>query len=315
MSVAFLYPGQGAQRPGVLDHFEREEGVAEVFDRARNHLAHTEFPLERLNNAEALTTTTGSQLAVVVCGIAAADAAALAGIVPDFVAGHSAGAFAAAVTCGVLTLEEALDALLVRGRAMERPDRSGQWGMAAIVGLTSRQLWPLLEQVATASHPLWLANDNAETQLVVSGTRAALAHLTDVVAEHGATRVEILDVAVASHCPIQQDAAAQLRDLLAAVPRREQRCSFLLNVTGRCRRNDSGAVLADLADAVARPVQWRTGVQLLIELGATAWVQMPPGRHLLTMLNLPHPGYKCIAIDDLAAGSRFSQLRRRCGPA
>ena len=84
------------------------------------------------------------------------------GLVPEFVAGHSVGAFAAAVTAGVLTLAEALAAVELRGRSMEQACAQGDWGMAAVIGLPTRAAAELVAEVGTDDDPLWVANVNAD---------------------------------------------------------------------------------------------------------------------------------------------------------
>ena len=121
MSLAFLYPGQGSQRPDMLRALPASPAVTRTLDEAALELDHTRWPagLDDLDTAEALQSTTNVQLALLISGVAAARALTDdRGLVPAFVAGHSVGAFAAAVTAGVLTFAEAMSAVRLRGDLM-----------------------------------------------------------------------------------------------------------------------------------------------------------------------------------------------------
>ena len=115
------------------------------------------------------------QLALLIAGVACARALTEDhGLAPQFVAGHSVGAFAAAVTAGVLTLPEALIAVELRARLMEKACAQGDWGMAAVTGLPTRTAAEIVRKIATDDDPIWVANINSATQTVFSGTVPAL---------------------------------------------------------------------------------------------------------------------------------------------
>jgi malonate decarboxylase epsilon subunit len=280
MSLAFLYPGQGSQRPGMLHALPYSPAITRTLDQAATALDG----LDGLDTAEALRSTTNTQLALLIAGVATARALTDDhGLVPAFVAGHSVGAFAAAATAGVLTFGEALAAVRLRGELMQQACASGRWGMAALIGLRLPTARVLVEKVGTDDNPLWIANINAADQIVLSGTVAALERAEPASRQAGARRWERLEVIVASHCPLQQSTANRLAEHLAGIPRRSQQVPYLTNTGGRRILDDSAVVLDDLAQAVAKPVQWYNATRLMSELGATCAIQMPPG-HVLTRL-------------------------------
>ena len=291
MSLALLFPGQGAQHPRMLYDLPPSPAVAAVVDESG-------WQIDDLDSAAALASTVNVQIALVIAGVAGARALVDDhGLVPEFVAGHSVGAFAAAVTAGVLTLAEALTAVELRGRSMEDACAQGDWGMAAVSGLPTRAAAEIVAEVGTDDDPLWVANVNAATQTVVSGTDRALSRVADASSRAGAQSCERLDVAVASHCPIQQDTARLMAEHLSQLPHRRPTCRYLTNTRGRVTAS-ADVVLDDLAQSVARPVQWYDGTRLLGELGVTCAVEVPPGHVLTRLLTSAVPSITAISVTD-----------------
>ncbi|MFJ9381328.1 ACP S-malonyltransferase [Streptomyces sp. NPDC101455] len=304
MTTAFLYPGQGSQRPGMLHALPASPAITRTLDEAAGVLSRIGATgLDSLNTSVALHATTNTQLALVIAGVAAARALTQDhGLHPDFVAGHSVGAFAAAVTAGVLTFDEALEVVHLRGELMQRVCAGGEWGMGAVLGLSVREVRTLVQQVSTKDDCLWIANINAPDQIVLSGAVVALRLAESAAPGLGARRWQRLDVAVASHCPLQEPVAARLAGYLADVPRRRQQVPYLTNVRGRRIREDTEAVLDDLARSVARTVRWYDAMRVIGELGATHAVQMPPGRILARLLPDAAPATRPIAVDESGLG-------------
>ncbi|WP_197381668.1 ACP S-malonyltransferase [Mycolicibacterium mengxianglii] len=297
MSLAFLFPGQGAQRPDMLGTLPRSPATAEVLDESRTQLAQLGLRPD-IDTASALEDTTNAQLALLIAGVASARAlTAEHGLIPQFVAGHSVGAFPAAVCAGVLTLTEALTAVTLRGQLMERACRDGQWGMAAVSGLPTRTAADIAGQVGTAEDPIWLANINSATQTVFSGTVIGLRSAEDAARRAGARNYERLQVSVASHCPLQQDTARRMAEYLTGLPRRDPSARYLTNTRGRAT-GSAQTVLDDLAQAVARPVQWYDATRLMGELGVTCALEAIPGHTLTRLLTSAVPGIAAEALQD-----------------
>lgn len=291
MSLALLFPGQGAQRPHMLHDLPPSPAVTAVLDESG-------WQIDDLDSAIALTSTVNVQIALLIAGVAGARTLVDDyGLAPEFVAGHSVGAFAAAVTAGVLTLSEALTAVELRGRLMEHACARGDWGMSAVSGLPTTAVARLVADVRTDDDPLWVANVNAATQTVASGTDLALRRAADAASRAGAQSCERLDVAVASHCPIQGDTARLMAEHLAELPRRRPTCRYLTNTRGRVTAS-ADVILDDLAQSVARPVQWYDGTRLLGELGVTSAVECPPGHVLTRLLSSAAPSITAISVTD-----------------
>ena len=305
MSLAFLFPGQGSQQPGMLHTLPSTPAVSAVLDESRSQLGRLGLTAD-VDTAAALQDTANVQIALLIAGVACARALSDDhGLTPQFVAGHSVGAFCAAVTAGVITLAEALAAVALRGDLMKEACADGDWGMAAVTGLPTRSACQIAQQVATADDPVWVANINSATQTVFSGTASALRKVADAAKIAGALNYERLDVAVASHCPKQAATAQRMAAHLAGLPRREPTVRYLTNTRGRATTS-AQTVLDDLAQAVARTVQWYDATRLMGELGATCAIETEPGHVLTHLLASAAPAVAAISLQDngLAAAVR-----------
>lgn len=260
------------------------------------------------DDADALRDGATVQTALLVAGVACARALADTATV-DFVAGHSVGAYAAAVVAGVLTLDEALEAVALRARLMDEACAGREWGMAAISGLPIREVYRLLDRVSTDADPLWPANVNGATQVVVSGTAAALDAVHHAAADAGARDVERLAVTVASHCPLQDGTARRMAEHLAAVPRRTPTARYVTNTGGRAVAT-ADAILDDLAAAVAQPVQWYDGVRVMAELGVTVAVETRPGHVLTRLVSAAAPTVRTLSLQDDSFATVVARMRR-----
>ncbi|WP_267295394.1 ACP S-malonyltransferase [Mycobacterium hackensackense] len=306
MSLALLFPGQGSQRCGMLGELPGSAAAQAVLDEARAWLDDHALPAN-LDDEAVLRDTTATQIALLITGVACArtlgDDYALR---PQVVAGHSVGAFAAAVCAGVLTLPEALAAVVLRGELMSAACAHGEWGMAAVIGLPTRAVGRLADRLHTE---LWVANVNTATQTVLAGSLSALRAAAGAAQAAGAADFTMLDVVVASHCPVQSDTARRMAEHLSRLPRRIPSARYLTNTGGRAVRT-ADAVLDDLSESVARPVQWYDATRLAPELGVTCAVEVLPG-HVLTRLNAVNaPSVLSLSLSDNGF-ERTSTLVRR----
>ncbi|MBW8705490.1 Malonyl CoA-acyl carrier protein transacylase [Streptomyces sp. MBT84] len=315
MSIALLFPGQGSQYAGMLQHLPQTPAAVRTYRQACDTLSRLHGVPALLDSAEALESTTNTQLALHVAAVVTARALIDDhGLPIDAVAGHSVGAFAAAVISGVLGLDDALRVLQIRGAGMERACAGGSWTMAALRGLPARAVQRILDQVGTRTDPLWIANINTADQIVVSGTRTAIETLRRHAPAAGATSLTVLEVAIASHCPLQAETARNLADALADVVTGKQRCAYFANTTGRRILHAPRAILDDLAQAVRQPVRWYDAVRLMPEVEITATVQVPPGHVLTHLVARQNPSMTNIALDDIGITAAVHRARHAIGP-
>ena len=281
MSVLFTFPGQGAQKPGMLhalpDHPETVRTLAEASDALGRDVLS-------LDSDTALRSTVAVQLCLLVAGVAMARVLAAHEAGPQMVAGLSIGAWPAAVVAGVLPFPDAVRLVELRGRLMEDAYPSG-YGMTAIGGLTRRQLEPLVAHIHGPATPVYLANLNAPRQIVIAGLDAALQAVAELALAHGAQRAERLAVAVPSHCELLDAQARTLACALEQLALARPRITWISSSQARALF-DGPRIGADLAANMARPVLWADTVRHAWERGARLAVEMPSGS-VLTKLTAP----------------------------
>lgn len=281
MSTAFIFPGQGAQQPDMLHALPPTPETTRSFTEAQDVLGLD--PLS-LDNEDALASTVSVQLCLLVAGVAAARTLIARGTTPDLVAGMSIGAFPAAVIAGALDFSDALELVALRGRLMAEAFPSG-YGMTALIGLDERRVARIIEAVHSPSAPVYLANCNADQQIVVAGTDDAMEKVATTALQEGATRAERLAVSVPSHCELLAPAAGSMRDAFAQVQMRRPRIDYLSASSARVLF-DPEQIAEDLACNMARPVNWRDTARAAWERGVRLAIEMPSG-NTLTGLTQP----------------------------
>ncbi len=291
--VAFLYTGQGSQYANMLAELrEVEPIVAATFDEADRIMrplldgrALTDFIFvdpedpEAVGRAEAdLMRTEITQPAVLAVDLALTRLLAAYGITPDFVMGHSLGEYGALVAAGVLSFEQALEAVSARGREMAglRPQDPG--AMAAV----SAPLEEVEEAVSRVDGYAVLANINSTAQAVVGGATEAVHRVAEML-EEGGHRVWILPVSHAFHTEIVAGVSEPLRRMLRRLDLSPPRIPVVANVSGELYPTGQGAeeeIVDILGRQVASPVQFVKGLQTLHEQGARVVVETGPKRAL-----------------------------------
>jgi malonate decarboxylase epsilon subunit len=302
MRSALLFPGQGAQTPGFLGRLPAHPAVAETLAEAHQVLGAAPG---QLDSAAALESTAVVQLSTLIAGVATARALAALGMSADAVAGLSVGAFAAAVTCGALDFGDALRLVRLRGAAMARAAPGG-YGMSAILGLTESRATPLIARIA-AAEPLYLASVNAPTEVVVSGSDAAL-ETAAVAARAAGAAVRRLRVSIPSHCPIMAEVSARLGDALAGATLKDARIPYVSNTRARAT-TASRDIAQDLTFNVSRTVRWHDAVTLLYELGCRVYFEPPPGQVLSQLVTQSFPEARTVALErsTLSSAARLAQ--------
>jgi malonate decarboxylase epsilon subunit len=224
------------------------------------------------------------------------------------VAGHSVGAFAAAVAAGALAYPDALRLVDLRARAMHEAYPHG-YGMGVVIGLDERTVSRLGAESGTPKAPVHAANVNAPLQVGVSGADEALERTLSLAREHGARRAHRLAVPTPSHTPLMAPVAVKLERALADVPMNPPAVPYLSNVGGRALR-DPEEIRDDLARSVERPVRWHDATTLLFELGVRLFVELPPGRVLTDLATAAFPEARTIAVADAGVGSAATLIAR-----
>ena len=292
MSTACLFPGQGAQTAGFLHRLPNHPVVSATLDEAGAVLG---LEVMDLDTSTALGGTAAVQLSVLIAGVAVTRALAHEGLQVDAAAGLSVGAFAAAVTCGVLGFADALALVKLRGECMAQSYPSG-YGMAAIVGLDERQITAIVERTGGAAAEIYIANINSPTQIVVSGVDRALNAVLDSARQAGAQRTERMAIAVPSHCPLLDAVAARLASAMAGMELHDPRVPYVSNRRARAIYDAQG-VQDDLVYGIARAVRWHDAVTVLYELGVRLFIEPPPGRVLSRLAQQSFAEARAVSVE------------------
>jgi [acyl-carrier-protein] S-malonyltransferase len=285
--AAFLFPGQGAQYPGMaLDFLAPSKTARELFALASDAMGRDMEELLRSSDPEFLKRSDIAQPAVTLANLCAAALLAERGLSPAAVAGHSLGEYAALVSASLISAADCLRLVVARGRAMQEtveriagqggaPDNAP--GMAAVLGLAPEQVEDL---AGTAGIPdLYAANINSPKQVVVAGTAAALAAAEALFKAAGAKRVLRLPVAGPFHCPLMAEAADKFGPVLESVHFSDPRIPLFSNVSGRAV--GSGAEAKELAlKQITSPVRWIAEENAIAALGVEALLETGPGKAL-----------------------------------
>jgi [acyl-carrier-protein] S-malonyltransferase len=266
--VAFVFPGQGSYRPGVLAGW-RDHPAAAVLDDVA---ARAGIDPRRLDtDPDTGKRTADAQPAILATSLVAWRALTDAGVCPDVVAGHSLGEVTAAVASGALEVGDGAALVAARGRAMGEACAATPGGMAALVKLA-----PDAVEVLVAEDPdLVVANDNAPGQVVVAGTPAAIERIRGRARDAGG-RALPLDVEGAFHSPAMSSAVAAVAATLADLELRDPAVPLVTGTVVEPLR--SGAAIGRaLVDGILAPVRWREVQQRLVDLGVEQVVEVGPG--------------------------------------
>jgi len=319
MTVAFVFPGQGAQSVGMgLDLAARFAEARSVFDQVDAALPHDQPALSALcaeGPLEALTLTANTQPAILAASLAclAALRVRLPHCVPSVVAGHSLGEYSALVCAGALGLADAARLLRVRGLAMQEAVAPGEGAMSAILMLDDATVASLCAEVREAmpGRVVAPANFNAPNQVVVAGHADAVAR---VEALAGARRGKAIALKVSApfHCDLMAPAALRLADALAAQHFATPSVPVVANVDGALH-TDADGIAARLVSQVAGAVRWADGVRAMQAAGVTTYVEVGPGEVLAGLIKRIHKGAVVYSVRDAASLERTAEALAGAG--
>lgn len=292
MSVAFVFPGQGSQTPGMLHGLIRRPIVDHTLKEISEVL---QSDVRNLDTEHCLEFSVSVQLALFAAGVATARALIEQGVRPTAVAGLSVGAFAAAVVAGVLQLRHGVELVRLRAEEMEKLFPSG-YGLSAIVGLSETQVAKIVQSKTAQQAPVFVGNINAPRQIVIAGADAGMEKVLDEARRQGASEAARLHVGVLSHCPLLQPVADLLCKRISAMTLRTPEVTYVGNVTGRAIRMKE-LVAKDLVNNIAHGVRWHDATTVLQELGCNFFLEMPPGHVLSELAEQNLTGVQSVPVD------------------
>ncbi len=289
---AIVFPGQGAQHPGMArEILEAVPASKHVLERANQVLGFDLLSLCLEGPAEALEATDVCQPAILATSAAVVTALEQKKGLKrsDFAAtsGLSLGEYTALWFAGSLELDDALRLVRLRGQAMQEASTQNPSGMMSLLG-ASREQAIELAKVGSAAGVLVAANFLAAGNVAISGSLAALDLAESKAKELGIRRCMRLKVAGAFHSPLMATATQKLRDALAKVTIRAPEVPFATNVTGDFVR-DPEAIRQNLAEQVTNPVRWEDTMTAFLKLGVKTFVEPAPGSVLTGLLKKAAP--------------------------
>jgi len=289
--LAFTFPGQGSQRPGMgrpwVDH-DSWELVEEASQVAERDVARLLLDAD----ADELRDTRNAQLTTFVSSLMVLDAAERLGLEPSFCAGHSLGEYTALVATGALGFDEGVLLVCERADAMHEAGIEHPGTMAAVLGLDDDQVEVACRR---ADADVWVANYNAPGQVVIAGSVEGVAAAGVVAKELGAKKVMPLQVSGAFHTPYMAPARDRLRKAIAHADPRDTEVPVISNVDGLA--HDTGSAWASLLSAqLSSPVRWKHCLLTLAELGVTSFAELGPGGVLTGMAKRTVDNARTISI-------------------
>ncbi len=287
MSRAFVFPGQGAQTIGMGQALaEAYPAARAVFDEVDEALGEKLSALIWEGDADTLTLTANAQPALMATSLAALRAleAEGAGIgAAAYVAGHSLGEYSALAAAGSLSIADAARLLRTRGEAMQAAVPVGEGAMAALLGLDLAAVGEVAQEARRPGEVCEAANDNDPSQVVVSGSRAAVERAVEIAKGRGAKRAVMLPVSAPFHCELMRPAAEAMAEALGRVNIAPPAVPLVANVLAH-DVTDADRIRALLVEQVTHAVRWRESVAWMAAQGVTETWEIGAGKALSGMI-------------------------------
>ena len=301
--IAIMFPGQGSQKVGMGKALADVYPVCrEAFDEADAALGEALSRLCFEGPDERLSLTENTQPAILAASIAAYRLVASLGVRPAFVAGHSLGEYSANVAAGTMDFGDALRIVRKRGRYMQEAVPVGTGAMSAILGLDASKVAQACQEAAEGE-VVSAANLNGAGQVVIAGTRDAVARAGERAKALGARRVIALPVSAPFHCALMKPAEARLAPELRALTVLDPRIPIVANVDAEPKRTGAAAIEALVAQ-VSSPVRWEDVVRRLASEGVTTYVEVGPGNVLSGLVRKIHREARIVNVagpDDVSS--------------
>lgn len=277
--IAFIYPGQGAQKAGMgKDFYENSPLARDIYDRASECL---ELDMRALcfEENDLLDQTEYTQAAMVTTCLAMTAVLNEQGAEADVTAGLSLGEYCAIAEAGAMDLLDAIRLVRVRGQLMQHTVPTGEGAMAAVLGMDADQIDAVVEPIANVT----VANYNCPGQIVITGETAGIEQASKALKEAGAKRVVPLNVSGPFHSPMLRSAGEKLGKELLTVQLGELKIPYVTNVTAEYV-TDSSKIRELLTRQVYSPVRWEQSIRKMIAQGVDTFVEIGPGRTLTGFL-------------------------------
>lgn len=273
--IAFIYPGQGAQKCGMgQDFYEHSASAKAVYDKA-TELLDIDMKALCFEENDKLDMTEYTQAALVTTCLAMTKVVEEAGLKPDVTAGLSLGEYCAISVAGGMKEEDAIRLVRTRGILMQNTVPAGEGAMAAILGMTGEAIEEVIRDMENVS----VANYNCPGQIVITGETKAVEKAAEALKEAGAKRAVMLNVSGPFHSPMMKPAGEELAKVLEKTELSELQIPYVTNVTAEYV-SDISETKALLAEQVASTVRWQESMERMIAEGVDTFVEIGPGKTL-----------------------------------
>ncbi len=281
--IAFIFPGQGAQKTGMgKDFYEQSQRAAEIYDAASKRLKEEmEIDIRTLcfDENDKLDQTAYTQAALVTTCLAMARTLEEKGVRADVTAGLSLGEYCAIAVAGGMSDLDAVWAVRKRGVLMEEAVPTGVGAMAAVLGLSAEQIEKVTEEIKGVT----VANYNCPGQVVITGETDSVDAAKEKLLECGAKRVLPLNVSGPFHSPMLKESGEKLSEVLDQIHFHELELPYVTNVTAEpitdiCKTKEL------LKEQVAASVRWQQSMERMIEDGVDTFIEIGPGKTLAGFL-------------------------------
>lgn len=280
---AYVFPGQGAQFPGMgKDLYEQYEWARKLFDEADSILGFKITNIMFEGSEADLRRTDITQPAVFIHSIAVARSLGEE-FKPDMVAGHSLGEFSALVACGALSFADGLKLVAKRASAMQKACETVPGTMAAIIGLADEKVESVCAGLNAKGLVVVPANYNSPGQVVISGSKEGIDAAYPLMQEAGAKRALPLTVGGAFHSPLMTPAKDELEKAISETPFNRPICPIYQNVDAK-PHTDPDEIRQNLVTQLNSPVRWTQSVLNMIADGATDFTECGPGTVLTNLI-------------------------------
>ncbi len=276
MKKAYIFPGQGAQFPGMAKElYENNTTAREMLEKANDILGFRITDIMFEGTPEELKETKVTQPAIFLHSVVLAKC--LPDFAPDMVAGHSLGEFSALVAAGAMDFEEGLKLVSIRAQAMQKACEMNPGTMAAVIRLSADRIEEIC--ASTEEGIVVAANYNCDDQIVISGEKAAVEAACIRLKEAGARRALVLPVGGAFHSPLMEPARAELAEGIEKAVFHTPICPVYQNVTA-LPSTDPEEIKANLLAQLTSSVKWTQSVRNMIGDGADTFIELGPGQVL-----------------------------------
>lgn len=301
--LAFVFPGQGAQKVGMgKDFYEKSPIAQRLFAEADEALGYSIKDMCFEGPEEDLKLTANTQPAILTMSVIAYELLKEQGVEPEIVGGHSLGEYSALVAAGVLAFKDAVLLVHKRGQYMQEAVPVGEGGMAAIIGVDRDKIVEICAEVSKGGDKdvVQAVNLNCPGQTVIAGASAGVEKAVELLKEAGAKKAVILPVSAPFHSSLMKPAAEKLAVELDKVQINDAKIPVVANVSAK-QLTKAEDIKASLVAQAASPVLWEDCVAEMVKFGATTLVEAGPGKTLCGFNRRIDKSIKSLNVEDVAS--------------